>query len=398
MKRKVFIDLFIICCITFFSLNVFAKDVESFEYELEGIKKKLEANQSKLTGLEREINAILVEIVKIDKEIEKSTNLLNSVEEKSANTQKEIDNFQEELKEAEKVQEKVNLQLEIRLRQVYESGSIRKLDMFFNSKSLSEYIKKYTVIMDILDYDKKQYTGQKKKDKRKKEIKQDIDKKNLELSLLKEDIQRKQNELLEKKKNREEYINKLKNDQNMLNTQNAMLVKQEEELSNDLTNEIQKLIDERRKESNIVASTPNAQGFVWPFPAGGVVTAGFPNYPASFGGGRHDGFDIALAGASQKELVAAKGGIILKAVSDRPQNTYPYAMTYGNHVIILHDDGVTTTLYGHMERVDVVVGQRVETGQVIGLLGNSGYSTGPHLHFEVRISGVPKNPQDYVSR
>ena len=398
MKRKVFIDLFIICCITFFSLNVFAKDVESFEYELEGIKKKLEANQSKLTGLEREINAILVEIVKIDKEIEKSTNLLNSVEEKSANTQKEIDNFQEELKEAEKVQEKVNLQLEIRLRQVYESGSIRKLDMFFNSKSLSEYIKKYTVIMDILDYDKKQYTGQKKKDKRKKEIKQDIDKKNLELSLLKEDIQRKQNELLEKKKNREEYINKLKNDQNMLNTQNAMLVKQEEELSNDLTNEIQKLIDERRKESNIVASTPNAQGFVWPFPAGGVVTAGFPNYPASFGGGRHDGFDIALAGASQKELVAAKGGIVLKAVSDRQQNTYPYAMTYGNHVIILHDDGVTTTLYGHMERVDVVVGQRVETGQVIGLLGNSGYSTGPHLHFEVRISGVPKNPQDYVSR
>ena len=398
MRRKVFINLFIVCFIAFFSFNIFAKDVESFEYELEGIKKKLEANQSKLTGLEREINAILVEIVRIDKDIEKSTNLLNSIEEKSANTQKEIDNFQEELKESEKVQEKINLQLEIRLRQVYESGSIRKVDMFFNSRSLSEYIKKYTIIMDILDYDKKQYTGQKKKDKKKKEIKQDIDKKNLELSLLKEDIQKKQNELLEKKRNREEYINKLKNDQNMLNTQNAMLVKQEEELSNDLTNEIQKLIDERRKESNIVASTPNAQGFVWPFPAGGVVTAGFPNYPASFGGGRHDGFDIALAGASQKELVAAKGGIILKAVSDRPQNTYPYAMTYGNHVIILHDDGVTTTLYGHMERVDVVVGQRVETGQVIGLLGNSGYSTGPHLHFEVRISGVPKNPQDYVSR
>ncbi len=398
MKKKILINVILISTILVMTINVFAKSVESFEYELEAIKSKLESNQSKLTGLEREINAILVEVVELDKEIEKSTKLVKSVEEKSEKAQKELENYQEELKESEKEKDEVNIQLEIRLRQVYENGSIRKRDLFFNSKSLKEYISKYTIIMDILDYDRKQYTGQKNKEKRKKEIKQGIDKKNIELGLLKEDVKKKQNELLVKKQNREKYIEKLKSDQNMLSTQNAMLVKQEEELSNDLTNEIQKLIDERRKESNIMPSAPNAQGFVWPFPAGGVVTAGFPNYPASFGGGRHDGFDIALAGATQKQLVAAKAGIVLKAVSDRPQNTYPYAMTYGNHVIILHDDGVTTTLYGHMERVDVVVGQRVETGQVIGLLGNSGYSTGPHVHFEVRISGVPKNPQDYVSR
>lgn len=396
MKGKLLISLSLIISIAFFQVSIFAKEVDDFEFELDGIKRKLEANQSKLTGMEREISAIHVEVLELDKEIEKNTKIYNSVVEKSHKTEEEIKEFKQELENTEETNEKVNIQLEKNLRKVYETGSIRRADLLFSSSSLKEYLTKYTVIMDILEYNKKQYTGQILKKKRKAEVKNSINKKSIELNLLKEDIERKQNELNIKKQNREKYIAKLKQDHEMVMTQNAMLVKQEEELSNDLEKEVQELLDKKRKEANIKPSVPNSQGFVWPFPAGGVVTAGFPNYPASFGGGRHDGFDIAPRGATNMELVAAKAGIVIKVVKDRPQNTFPYAMTYGNHVIIMHEDGVTTTLYGHMERVDVVPGQKVETGEVIGLLGNSGYSTGAHVHFEVRINGIPHNPQDYV--
>ena len=398
MKKKIFINLLIVISIAIFSLSVFAKEVDDFEYELDAIRRKLEINQSKLTGMEKEISAIHVEVLELDKEIEKYTKLYNSIEEKKTKTEQEVKEYKAELENSKDEVVKVNLLLEKNLRKVYEEGSIRRSDIFFSSSSLKDYLKKYTTIMDILEYNRKEYTGKERKKKRKIEVKNAIDKKSIELKSLSSDLEIKKADLEVKKANRQKYIDKLKVNQQVILTQNAMLVRQEDDLNRDLEKEVQALLDKKHREGNIKIGAPNAQGFVWPFPAGGVVTAGFPNYPASFGGGRHDGFDIAPRGATDLRLVAAKAGVVIKVVDNRPQNTFPYAMTYGNHVIIMHDDGVTTSLYGHLAESHVKVGQRVETGQVIGILGNSGYSTGPHVHFEIRVNGIAHNPQDYVGR
>jgi len=68
---------------------------------------------------------------------------------------------------------------------------------------------------------------------------------------------------------------------------------------------------------------------------------------------------------------------------------------YGNEVLVDHGDGITTK-YGHLRRIDVVAGQEVKKGQIIGAVGMTGKSTGPHLHYEVRVHQTPVNPAKYL--
>jgi murein DD-endopeptidase MepM/ murein hydrolase activator NlpD len=104
-----------------------------------------------------------------------------------------------------------------------------------------------------------------------------------------------------------------------------------------------------------------------------------------FKGWRHTGIDIACA-----------WGTSLRAVDSGRVARVQYARTgYGYNVIIDHGGGIQT-LYGHMSRIDVEVGEYVEKGEPIGAEGSTGRSTGPHLHFEIRVNGVQVNPLSYV--
>ena len=106
--------------------------------------------------------------------------------------------------------------------------------------------------------------------------------------------------------------------------------------------------------------------------------------------GNHSGIDISGGGINGTNIYAAKGGTVIKA-----KTTYTPGYSYGKYVVIDHGDGYST-LYGHCSEVYVTEGQKVSQGEVIAAVGSTGWSTGPHLHFEVRINGVAKNPFDYV--
>jgi murein DD-endopeptidase MepM/ murein hydrolase activator NlpD len=115
-------------------------------------------------------------------------------------------------------------------------------------------------------------------------------------------------------------------------------------------------------------------------PANAGITSGF-----KYRWGRHhDGIDIGIRYGS---VVAADGGEVIYA-GNRGDG-------YGNKIIINHGGG-RQTLYAHLSEIDVHVGEKVYQGQRIATSGNTGSSTGPHLHFEVHINGVPKDPTDYL--
>lgn len=121
-------------------------------------------------------------------------------------------------------------------------------------------------------------------------------------------------------------------------------------------------------------------------PAFGQITTYFGERGSSWRSGVHEGLDI---GARFGTIVrAADNGVVVEDKSDDSRG-------YGSFVKLDHGDGVHT-LYAHLSRVYVKPGERVNGGQVIGLVGSSGFSDGPHLHFELRIAGEKVDPLPYL--
>ncbi|MGH9399812.1 MAG: peptidoglycan DD-metalloendopeptidase family protein [Thermoanaerobaculia bacterium] len=134
------------------------------------------------------------------------------------------------------------------------------------------------------------------------------------------------------------------------------------------------------KRSAIISSTPTVQ------PVRGAYMSGFGDRQDPFSGGYavHQGVDIAT---DRGEPVSATGGgIVLKA---------DWSGDLGNMVEITHPSGYRT-IYGHLDKILVRPGQKVERGDRVGLAGATGRATGPHLHYEVRLGDRPVNPLEYI--
>jgi len=140
----------------------------------------------------------------------------------------------------------------------------------------------------------------------------------------------------------------------------------------------------RQRSGGSVSTRRAASGFQWP--VNGPITSGYGYRTHPVLGYRrlHSGTDFGAA--SGTPIVAASGGVVVTA---------GWLGGYGNAVVVAHGGGIAT-LYGHQSRLAVGPGAHVRRGQVIGYVGSTGMSTGPHLHFEVRVNGVTTDPARYL--
>ena len=142
----------------------------------------------------------------------------------------------------------------------------------------------------------------------------------------------------------------------------------------------------------VMPAHPVGSGFVRPVD-GARITQGFGCTTFSFepvdagcpGGHWHSGID--LAAPTGTPVYATQSGVAQVVRS---------ASGYGLHVVIDHGGGLSS-MYGHLSSVAVLSGEYVDAGQVVGAVGSSGNSTGPHLHFEIRRDGIPEDPRDDVN-
>lgn len=143
---------------------------------------------------------------------------------------------------------------------------------------------------------------------------------------------------------------------------------------------LSQLVDYFTAQEAILASTPS----VWP--ARGWITSNFGSRDDPYTGERVMHLGVDMAAREGTPVVSPARGVVIYA-GERG--------AYGKMVAIDHDRGVITH-YAHLSRAIVKVGDVVERGQHIGNVGNTGRSTGPHLHYEVRVNGVPVNPRRFV--
>ena len=141
-----------------------------------------------------------------------------------------------------------------------------------------------------------------------------------------------------------------------------------------------------KKGSSEKFNTLGDAALAWPT-ASHRITATFhdPSYPFIATLGQHSGLDLGVGMGTP--VMAAETGYVAKVALG--------TKWYGNYIMIIHGGNITT-LYGHLSSVGVNQDQYVTKGQIIGYSGNTGYSSGPHLHFEVRSNGIPVDPQGYL--
>lgn len=158
--------------------------------------------------------------------------------------------------------------------------------------------------------------------------------------------------------------------------QNGMVVANNVLSEEVLINPVNKIVARGTKDT--IVSRAGSGRFI--IPKVGTITSEFgPRW-----GRNHDGIDI--GGNTGDDVVASAGGKVIRA---------SWYSGYGNCIDISHGSGVVTR-YGHLSQIYVSVGQNVEQGEVIGALGSTGNSTGPHLHFEIIIGGEAQNPMNYL--
>jgi murein DD-endopeptidase MepM/ murein hydrolase activator NlpD len=147
-------------------------------------------------------------------------------------------------------------------------------------------------------------------------------------------------------------------------------------LASDL-NQLERKLNER---SQILSRTPSIA------PARGILTDGFGGRRDPFTGERSSHQAVDISSDMGQPIVAPADGVVAKA---------EWANGYGNVIFISHGYGFSTR-YGHLSKFNVKPGERVKRGQVIGYVGSTGRSTGPHLHYEVRLYNQPVNPLEYI--
>lgn len=348
--------------------------------------------QDKKNELQNQINESNEQIDQIQIELTENLEQLNNLNERIYGYESEIASLEKNLGNIEKeieivtaklnlIQENYNIQRDVlqnRIVALYEAGDIVYLDVLLSSNTLSEFVTNYYLIGEIAKYDS--------------DLLENIENQKIQIENIKSSLEENKENVKTIKKNKEKTSIALENSKIIRNSYINKLNAQEKET--------QSKIDEFQAELNsieaqIVALTTGNIGsdyvggeFAWPAPGYTTITSkfGMRFHPIFKVNRMHTGTDIGMPTGAY--IIAANDGIVIKSM---------YTTGYGNMVMIDHGGGVST-VYGHGSEIIAQTGQTVKRGDIIMKAGSTGWSTGPHLHFEIRINGTPVDPMPFITK
>lgn len=366
-----------------------AKDkISSLEEE----KKKTEETIQELEKLKADTESYVKEL---DGELARLDDELSSLDSRITDKEADIEETKAQLEEAKKTEEEQYASMKLRIKYMYEKGDTSYLDLLLESGSMSEMLNRAEYIQQISSYDRKKLTEYGEKKEKIADDEEKLEAEHEELLTLQEQTKAKQDSVEklvgEKSRELQKYQNQIAANESQLASYQADIEAQENRIQQ-IEAELKRQEEEARKkaqekgEEYKTVSIGNIS-FIWPCPSSSRITSGFGgrSSPTEGASSNHKGIDIGASSGS--DIVAAADGTVTIS-------TYSYSA--GNYIMINHGGGVST-VYMHCSKLLVSVGETVKKGQVIAKVGSTGYSTGPHLHFGVRVNGAYVNPSQYVS-
>ena len=355
-------------------------EIDELKNDAESYNEEKEALQEQIDALENDLEDALTKKTLLDQQSAALANEISAIETIIADYETLIGQTEVELADA---QQREAVQYERfceRVRAMEENGTVSYWSVLFKAEDFTDLLSRLSDIQEIMDYDQGVINAL-------KETQAEIAAKQADLEAQKAEQESQRSELVDRKAELDQQraaaldlLNQIKEDEAAAQ---ALLDEKEAEY-----NRIQAEIE--RKEQELAAQLGPATygGYIWPVTTSKYITSpvGGRASPGGIGSTNHKGIDIGRVYYSS-EVLAAKAGTVI---------TSAYSSSYGNYIVISHGTG-NTTLYAHMSSRKVSEGEYVAQGQVIGITGSTGNSTGPHLHFEIRENGVIVNPLDYLT-
>lgn len=370
------------------------KTEEDYKSQLSDLQSKQKDIQKQQTELNKKINNVknqkneqLRLAATIDEEIDVLRQNMQVCEEKIELTEAYIGNKE---KQIGKKQDDIDTTLDTfrsRIRAMYMTGgysdATNSIIMLLSSRSISEFLTRAEYLTRIAVHDNELVT----------DLKAEMDELEQEKAVLVSDREALEKEVAELEAAKEELDSKLEEAQSSVQDLQAMQREYEANYSelSKIAKQIQSELADIYKSLTLTDAAYVGGEMMWPCPGFSTISCG---YGWRFNGSDfHTGIDIAGGGIYGTKVVAANTGTVI-FTKVCPYNGYAYG--YGTYCIIDHG-GYITTLYAHLSSLSVKEGDIVAMGEQIGTVGSTGWSTGAHLHFEVRKNGSSTNPIPYVT-
>lgn len=378
---------------------VYAETLEELQKEMLKIKDNQLAVKEQYSNIEQDIAVYQREIDSLEEKIATYTNKIKEIDVKIEASTKKVATLEEQLQNSALNYESTKDLLSTRLRALYENDFVNIWEILFTSSSILDFLSKYSVVVQLIEYDTTKLKAMQNQKEYINNLKEDAEITKIQVDQAKYDLEKTKEVLEISKSNKESTIVSLENTKVQLQSKQKELEK--------LSIEIEKKYERLRAEAGYTGD------FLWPIRTYGYITSYYgywrPELQQFYG---HSGIDIVSSGDKPynkyytggyvraacsgtvvdvfKEIPRDKGNVNSKC-PDTAQGanfTCGGVSSYGRYVKIYSATNGYSIVYGHMYEIfdNVKVGSYINQGEVIGVMGTTGSSTGVHLHFEVRKS------------
>jgi len=358
-------------------MPTYGSELDEMREKQKEVKQEIERTKQKLQEAKEEQRTIFGQLRNLNDTIEETTAQLETIRERLRLTEAAIEKTERELEEAEaRLQERVEI-LSVRLKEIYQQGNVDYLEVLLEATSFRDFLVRFHLLEKIAEQDMQLVDEIEAERQKIANKKADLEVKRQELASLERETRLKREELEQKKVEKEQLLAALETEKATI----ERALKELEQASNIIAAKIRAIQARNANKGNRFGGKLS-----WPTPGYTFITSdyGWRVHPILGSSRLHTGIDIgAPMGAN---VYSAGSGVVIFT---------GWLGAYGNAIVIDHGDGIST-LYAHLSRISVREGQEVGNQEKIGDVGSTGWSTGPHLHFEVRVNGEPVNPWGYV--